>query len=615
MGTIANILGFGLSTGPHYQLDYSTATGAGITTASQATLASSNGISNILFVSGDGAGVTLRSDVDVDPIAANGYPRSEWRELATDGTTLRAFNRNTGDHRLDFLVLPERLPPFKPSFVFGQIHDANRDVLELAVQPRSDFATTGKMEVVLRIDDDGNGSSSSGIPRLVADFGTVSQLASNPKWLGGWIRTGLIAPGSVAGWQVFCNGVLIQSWDSGMSPMFVTGASGSYFKSGMYLQTKWTGSDGGDGVETDRNEYGQATWRVFKTTHPSETAPVAPVVGARVEDTTSGVVWGAGVTGRQSVAQAGITLNPALPTGLAANDMMICLLRSSRGINSATTLGTVSVPSPNSAPSSPNITTTGWDKLISTRMLVLATGTQKGAYPGGPNLQCHSVRWMLWAKPWVSGDAAPTVTYGVGNTTTDTMTAQVGKCSGAKLSTLIEELLDQLPAGLDPANPDDNNTTEVGITFAAATSTTTLGPTGATPGTPKPGALAVACVYHETNATTTTVPVVTGGSDALTWAEAGQLTLTTVTPASGSGPPMAAENEPAWAHDWAIVPMSGYNQVIPAKSAVGAAGLISNDCNKPNTSATTAGKGWGVAFTVEPAKRHRHTNRVCTSVG
>jgi hypothetical protein len=608
MGTIANILGFGLSTGPHYQLDYSTATSAGITTASQATLASSNGIASICSVSGDGTGVTLRSDVDVDPIASNGYPRTEWRELATDGTTLRSFNRSTGDHKVDFLVLAEHLPPIKPSFVFCQIHDATLDVLELAVQPRSDFATTGKMEVVLRIDSTGTGSSSSGIPRPVADFGTVSELAASPKWLNGWVRVGAIAPGSVAGWQVFCNGVLIQSWDAGMPVMWTTGASGSYFKSGMYLQTKWTGSGTG-GLETDRNEYGQATWRVFKTTHPSETAPVAPVVGSRVEDTVSGVTWGAKASNKRTVAATVIDVVPALPTGLADRDMMGCIIRCTRGITSTGTAATVSAPSPNSAPSTPTETSGLWDRLINTKMIASSTAPLTGAYPGNAQLQAHTVRWLLWAKPWVSGDAAPTFEIAIGNSLTDTITAQIFKCSGAKMSTILAELLDQLPAGLDPTDPD-GSTNELGITYAAATSTTALGPSAATPGTPKPGSLALECLYHETAVTTGAVALVTGGTDTLSWAEGGEGAVVTISPAAGSS--NAVESEAAFAHDWAVVPMTGYNQVIPAKTA---AATISSDANKPNTAVTSAGKGWGLALTIEAAKRHRHPNRNCVLVG
>jgi hypothetical protein len=609
MGTIANILGFGLSTGPHYQLDYSTATGAGITTASQATLASSNGISNICFVSSDGTGVSLRSDVDVDPIASNGYPRSEWRELATNGTSLRAFTPTSGDHKIEVLVLPEHLPPVKTSFVVCQMHDQNDDIIEIALQPN---ASLGVLEVVGRV----NGSSRVQIgvdglgqpiyytwPKLIANFqwGT---------WLHCWIRVGAIHSGAT-GYEFSCNGVTVKDTDNVNMPAMAASGANSYFKSGMYLQTKWTGSGTG-GLETDRNEYGQATWRVFKTTHNGETAPVAPVVGSRVEDTISGVTWGTPSHIRRTVNPSALDLTPALPSGLTNGDMLICWAKASRGPTSSSTTYTSAAPF-QSTPSTPGSAgggvnePTGWTRVMSMKSPSTEL-TTTGAYPGGPQLEAHLVRIVVFVKQWVSGDTAPTVVYASGGTLTDTMVTQVGKCSGAKLTTALAELFDQLPDGYDASDTSSGNQT--GINYAASTSTTTIGPTAATPGTPKPGALALAYVAHETNATVAGVGTVTGGTDSLSWAEAGQYAVTTVSPAaSGSN---AGEDEQAWALDWAIVPMSGYNQVIPAKSA---ATTLASDANKPNTAVTTGGCGYGTLFTISPAKRHRHSNRTCTSTG
>lgn len=582
----------------NYQLDYSTATGAGITTATPSTLAASTGISNIMYANASNTAMMLRSDVDVDVIASNGYPRSELRERQQDGSTLRAFNPTTGDHSASTWVCPTHLPPVKPSFVMLQCHDAVQDLMEVAIQPRSDFATTGKLEVVLRIArTDHSGGSSAGIPRFIADFqwGT---------WLNPRIRMGAIAPGSVAGWSASCNGVVINSWDPGMPAVDTVNGSNAYFKSGVYLQTKWTGSGTG-GLETDRNEYGESAFRDFITSHNGETATSVQVRGTRVEDIASAVTWGAGTSGHQTVANAGITLTPALPTGLVAGDVMYCIVRASRGINDTVTVGTASVPSPNTAPSSPTLST-GWDKVIGTKSPHNnVVGSELGAYPSGPQLAAHTIRWQLWAKQWVSGDVAPTVTYAGGGTKTDTMTAQIFKASGTKADTDTRTVIDQPPNGLDMNNPADNNNTITGITYAAATSTTVVGPTAALAANCQPGALAIACVYHETNATNTTVGVVTGGADGLTWAEGGQLSVITVTPASGSG---AEADEPAWAHDWAIVPASA-GQAIPAKQA---AGTISNDCNKPNTSSTLAGVGWGLLFTLAAARKHRPRLRRAT---
>jgi hypothetical protein len=555
---------------------------------SQATLASTNGVANIINPSTDGSMVVLRSDVDVDPIASNGYPRSEWRELATNGTTLRAFNPGTGEHKCEILIYPMHLPPNKSSFVMVQMHDDVQDILECAMQRNS---VSGNLEVVGRVAHDGNSGSSVGIPKLITTFNWDT-------WIHAWIRTGAIAPGSVAGWEFFCNGTYVRSWDVGMPEMDFSGTN-SYFKSGMYLQTKWTGSGTG-GLETDRNEYGEAGWRVFKTTHNGESAPFNPTAGTPTYDQVSNVRAGAKAAGRQATTNAGITLTPALPASPTNKTMMLCIIRASRGINTSGTAATSALPLPNSAPSSPTMSAAQgtWTRLISTRMPVV--NPTVGAYPGGPNLQAHTVRWMLYAKPWESGDAAPTVTYGGGATLTDTMSAVIVGFDDARIATILADLIDQPPAGLDTANPNDNNTTESGITYGAATSSTLLGPTGAITGAAA-GSLAIACVYHETNATTGGVAVVTGtDSPALTWAELCEGATVTVTPASGSGPPMAAELEPAWAVDYAIVPGSA-GQNIVAKTA---AATISTDANKPNTAVTSAGKGWGVLFTIQPAKQH-----------
>lgn len=619
MGTIANILGFGQTNGPHFKLDYSTATGAGITTLTQAQLATSNGVANILTVSPDGYSIRLRSDVDVDVIASNGRPRTEWREMATNGTTERAFNGTTGDHSIEVMEMPLHLPPVKPSYVVCQYHDddtaVDQDILEIVLQNRSDYATTGRLEVVLRVADDAtSGSSSSGLPKLIADFGTLAELVSNPRWLHCWLRVGAIAPGGVTGYQAYCNGTLLQSWDDGMPEAWIVNGNNSYFKTGMYLQTKWTGSGTG-GLETDRNEYGEADWRYIRVKHNGEAAPWIPTVGTATFDAVTNVRAGAKASGRQSIAAptagSGITLTPALPASPTNKTMMLCIVRMSRGINTSATPGTSGAPLPNSSPSSLS-TPAGWTRLISTKMP--ATNPTVGAYPGGAALQAHTVRWMLFAKEWESGDAAPTLAYTPGATLTDTMSAVIVGFDDARIATTIADLIDKLPAGLDAANPNDNTTTESGITYGAATSTTLLGPTGAITGAAA-GSLAIACVYHETNVTSGAIAVVAGtDSPALTWAELCEGATVTVTPTSGSGPPMAAELEPAWAVDYAIVPGSA-GQNIVAKTA---AATISNDANKPNATNPAglyAGKGWGVLFTIQPAQQRRRGHRAACTVG
>jgi hypothetical protein len=594
----------------NYQIDYSTATGAGITTATPATLASSTGISNIMYASPAGSAMMLRSDVDVDVIASNGFPRTEGRERQQDGTTLRAFNPLTTDHWVECWEQPTHLPPIHPSYVMLQMHDASGDIIEIALQPRSDFATTGLCEIVARI----NGSSrvqigleSDGITPI---YYIWPKLVTTHVW-GTWYRcriyVGAIHSGAT-GYEVSVNNVTVKDTDNVNMPAMNTSGANSYFKCGMYLQTKWTGSGTG-GLETDRNEYGEAAFRDFRTHHNGETDTSVQTRGTAGRDTVSSVAWGAKASGHQTVPLSsggtGITLTPALPSGLVNGDMMYCIVRSSRGVNTAVaTAATAAAPGPPSAPSTPG-TPSGWVKLISTHM-PFAAGDNGSAYPGSPNLQCHTVRWLLFVRPWVSGDTAPSVVYAAGNTLTDTMTAQVFKCSGSKYSSEISEIIDQPPNGLDMTNPADNNNTITGINYAAATSTTVLGPTAALASNAIAGSLAIACVYHETNTTNTTIGTVTGGSDGLTWAAGGISNTTTITPAVGlSG---SEADEPAFAHDWAIVPATA-GQAIPAKQA---AATIAADANKPSSGLTTAGSGWGVLFTITPARNYHKWARAAS---
>lgn len=519
MGFVADILGFGNAAGPHFDFDYSTATGAGITNMTQANLASTTGVASIIYASADGQSVVLRSDVDVDPIATNGYPRSEWREKASNGTTDRAFTDTTGDHLIETLMLPMHLPPVKPAFVMLQEHDSAQDLLEIVVQGRSDYATSGKLEVALKVAVGGS-SSSSGIPRFIADFGTLAELLTKPKWLNPKIRTGLIGPGSTAGWSASCNGVTINSWDAGLPTRDASVSNTCYYKTGMYLQTKWTGSAGGNGLETDRNEYGEACWRYIKVTHNGESAPFIPVTGSRVEDTVSNVRWGTKAEGGGAFTTS-FTLTPALPASLVDGDMIYCIARTRRTAGSST----VSSPSIESV-------TPAWSRFNTSTGLEFTTNT------GAPSdLLSHSQRMRIWCRPWFSGMAAPVLTYASG-TGTDIMSAQMLAIFGGKLGTAAE-VVDQIPAGF----------------LFGASSTTILGPTDALPADADSGSLALALLANEFNVPSGSATTVSG--DGLTWAEGGE----------GIGTTTSFQ---AWANDWAIVPATA-GQAITAKQSANTA--------------------------------------------
>lgn len=572
----------------NYKFDYCRADGDGILTLTAANFAAQ--VAPLLAIAGtpilsdspDGM-MLLRTDVDFDPIAENGYPRSEAREMALDGTTVRSFDRTTGEHWIKIVFKVPHLPPKKPSVVVCQMHDENDDIIEFAVQPVTGYneSTNPKVELVCRI----NGTS-SGIPKLVADF------QYNTVYIAK-IRVGAIAAGSTVGWEAYIGDMVtpkITSSQAGMPAMTLVGTQ-NYFKFGCYLQTKHTGNGTG-GLETDLNEYGEVGYRDVQTFHNGEAAPGVLSFGAQVLDTVSNVRWGAKAAGHQTTASTGIDMIPGLPGPLVNGDMLFCLVRASRGLTSTTNPSATFT----GIPSSPSFTTAGWTRIVSVR-----SDPAVGAVPAGSGAQLasHNVRYQIWVKKWVQGDIAPTVNYPATSTTTDTASCQIFACAGAKYSILLRDLFDQIPAGLDISVDPADNTNLTGITYAAATSTTLLGPTGTVTGA-APGSLAIAMATHETNMTSGGAAVVTGGADALTWAEGGEGVTTTVTPAVGTS--SSSEDEPAWANDWAIVPASGAAVNIGAKTS---AATLSNDANKPNnTGAAQAGKGWGVLFTIAPAKTH-----------
>lgn len=544
----------------NYKLDYCLADGNGISTLTAAGYAAQTIPFNatagtpIMSDSPDGM-MLLRADVDFDPIAENGYPRTEGREMALDGTTVRSFDRTTGDHWVKIVFKVTHLPPEKPSVVVVQMHDENDDIVEFAVQPVTGYnkATNPKVELVCRI----NGSS-SGIPKLVADFQYNTVYAAK-------IRVGAIAAGPAVGWEAYIGNMVtpkITSSQAGMPAMTLTGTQ-SYFKFGCYLQTKSTGNGTG-GLETDVNEYGEVGYRDVQTSHNGEAAPDVLTFGSQAYDAVSNVRWGAKTEFQGDGLNTALPITVALPGSLVNGDMMYAILRARR---TASALPSTSIPASTTTP-------TGWTRLISTKSVTTAS-----------NLVAHNIRFALFAKKWVNGDVSPVFTY-TSSTNTDLVTIQTFAVAESKYSTDLLNVLDVEPAGLDLTNPNDNTNTNTGVTYAATASTTTVGPTGTL--TAAPGSLALALVAHEISCVTTAaVGVVTGGSDALTWVEGGEGVLLTT---AGM----------AWANDYAIVPGSGSAVSIGAKSA---AATLTADAD-PVTAGTQNGKGWGLLFSLAAAKKH-----------
>lgn len=521
------ILNIGTGTGANrYKLDYSLTAGGTVLTQTCAQLATFEN-TNVFYQ--EGPWCMMRTDVDVDTIVTpGGYPRTELREMALDGTTNRAFNPTTGDHSCSVCFKVVHLPPVKPSVVILQMHDNLDDIIEFAVQPRTDYATTGKVKLVCRI----NGTS-SGIPDMDSDF--QLGMARRVK-----IRVGAIASGST-GWEAYYGDMStpkIKSSDAGMPAMSTSGAN-SYFKSGCYSQTKYTGNGTG-GLETDVNEYVLTGHRELQTSHNGETAPAQLTYGTDSTNIISNVRWGAkaeGVnTGATSGAPLSFTLTPALPASLVLDDMVYCVARSRR------TGGSTVVSSPSIESVSP-----AWIRLP-------PGGADFASGISGTDLLSHSQRIRIWVRAWFSGMSAPVITYGPTGTDTDIMSAQCFAITGGKLD--ADEVVDQMPT----------------VFNYGASSTTVLGPTAALPANSVGGALALALLANEFNVPSGSATTVSG--DSLTWVEGGEGIGTTV-------------SFQAWANDHAIVP-AGAGQAITAKSSA-------------NTARTT-GKSASILMTLRPCE-------------
>jgi poly(beta-D-mannuronate) lyase len=139
------------------------------------------------------------------------YPRTELRELKSDGVTKASWSGTTGHHRLQGKSKVMHYAPIKCEMVVGQIHDATQDALQLRAEATSATASqTWRLSI----------------------FGSeVKDLISG------------VSLGQEVSWDVDVNaGALTvkingtSQWSS--TPGFIS--SGNYFKAGAYTQQNST---------------------------------------------------------------------------------------------------------------------------------------------------------------------------------------------------------------------------------------------------------------------------------------------------------------------------------------------------------------------------------------
>lgn len=159
-----HILGIdGTGGGNHFKLQYAPDGGGAVLEKSRAEIVAGHYESPYFFpVGNDQEWCRFQVRLDSATTGGTSYPRSELREMATDGTTNAAWSTSTNTHRLKATIRVPTLAFDKPTIIFGQIHDGSDDLLQLCTELN---ATSGLVEGKLRI----NGTS-SGRPNMDLDF-------------------------------------------------------------------------------------------------------------------------------------------------------------------------------------------------------------------------------------------------------------------------------------------------------------------------------------------------------------------------------------------------------------------------------------------------------------
>ena len=84
-------------------------------------------------------GVIFQVPVSGVTTANSKFPRSELREMSSDGTEEASWSSDTGSHRMFIQESITHLPVLKPEIVAGQIHDATSDVAMVRLENQNLF--------------------------------------------------------------------------------------------------------------------------------------------------------------------------------------------------------------------------------------------------------------------------------------------------------------------------------------------------------------------------------------------------------------------------------------------------------------------------------------------
>ncbi|MEV4411488.1 polysaccharide lyase family 7 protein [Catellatospora sp. NPDC049609] len=151
-------------------------------------------------------GVQFRAAVNGVTTSGSGYPRSELREMTSNGTANASWSSTSGTHTMVISQAITNLPQTKPHVVAGQIHDSEDDVTVFRLEGSSLYLTNG---------DD-----------------THYKLITSSYQLGTRFEAKFVVSGGQV--KAYYNGTL----QATLSKSF----SGAYFKAGAYTQANCTNS-------------------------------------------------------------------------------------------------------------------------------------------------------------------------------------------------------------------------------------------------------------------------------------------------------------------------------------------------------------------------------------
>jgi poly(beta-D-mannuronate) lyase len=157
-------------------------------------------------VDGPGTGVVFRANVEGVTTSGSRYPRSELREMKSNGSDRASWDSRSGTHVMTLTQAITAAPPNKSEVVAGQIHDGSDDVLQIRMQD----------------------NASGGHRLFVGANDNATQLELDPNYVLGRKFT-LEVRATSAGVRVTYNGSKVVN--------LAKAGSGWYFKAGSYTQS------------------------------------------------------------------------------------------------------------------------------------------------------------------------------------------------------------------------------------------------------------------------------------------------------------------------------------------------------------------------------------------